>query len=139
MTQLHAHNDNTAEPNDSTTGPVDDTTEPNDDTTETNDDTTETNDDTAESNNHTAKSNDVTCKLGTSECNSNKSPITKIPNTSDHLSGMQIGVNLVQTHTSKCYISNCNSVYAKGKKVTVDPRRSFHSEVIITTGDEVDK
>ena len=79
-----AHNDNTAEPNDSTTGPIDDTTEPNDDTTEPND--------------HTAESNDVTCELDTSECNSNTSPITKVPNTSDHLSGTQTGENLVHKH-----------------------------------------
>ena len=79
-----AHNDNTAEPNDSTTGPIDDTTGPIDDTTEPND--------------YTAESNDVTCELDTSECNSNTSPITKVPNTSDHLSGTQIGENLVHKH-----------------------------------------
>ena len=86
-----AHTDNTAEPNDSTTGPIDDTTEPNDDTTEPNDDATEPND-------HTAESNDVICELDTSECNSNISLITKVPNTSNHLSGTQIGENLVHKH-----------------------------------------
>ena len=79
-----AHTDNTAEPNDSTTGPIDDTTEPNDDATEPND--------------HTAESNDVICELDTSECDSNTSPITKVPSTSDHLSGTQVKENLVHKH-----------------------------------------
>jgi len=93
-----AYNDNTAEPNDSTTGPIDDATEPNDDTTEPNDETTEPNNHTAKPNDHTAESNDAICELDTSECNSNTSPITKVRNTSDHLSGTQIGENSVHKH-----------------------------------------
>ena len=61
-------------------------------------DTTEPKNDTIEANDHTVESNDVTYELNTSECNSNTSPITKVPNTSDHLSGTQIGENLVHKH-----------------------------------------